>query len=300
MATNLPHRSAEQTIPKNSETHRALNVGDMAILNAAVNGNHGFAANNFGYVGEEPYVSERGYCIVLSTPDAFSQIPGGDIYHGVLRNAMETRTREFSGVTSQVTTQFAEVTWQGGQTLSVPSGSTRQFGTISHRLYDLRGELISSMVDVWQNYLLNDPNLTHPRIITLDYTGDLLLDEISMACCYIEPDKTLREVRRVCVSLAMMVRTGPQFEIAYNVDNTQGNMRDMTLDFTGLFEFNTAAAREIGKACLKRLPFYNDNAKLAPEGFKTPTARLEAMSQGGIVNQMRKMASSINKTTTLY
>lgn len=300
MASNYPHRTSDMLVPRNSEIYQMMDIGDQAVLNAATNGNHGYAANNFGYVQEEPYISERPYCVVLSTPEAFSNIPGGDALHGVLRNAMETRTRSFSGVSSQTTVQFAEVTWQGGQTLSVPSGATRQFGSINHNLYDLRGEEISRMIDIWQTYLLKDPVILHSKIITLDYSGDLLLDEISMACCYFEPDKNFKDIRRACVSLAMMPRNGPQYEMSYNVDDTAGQMRELSLEYTGLFEYNTHAAREIAKSCLKRLPIYNDSAKMAPEGFRTPTARLQSLSSGGIVNQMQQAAKSIQTGSTLY
>lgn len=295
MSTNLPHRTADMIVPRNSDLYRNMDVGDQAVLNAATGGMHGYAANNFRYVQEEPYISERPYCIVLSTPDAFSGIPGGDLLHGVLRNVMETRTRSFSGVTSQTTTEYVDVTWQGGQTLSVPSGASRQFGTINHTLLDLRGEEISRMIDTWQEYLLKDPVIRHAKIITLDYAGDLLLDEISMACVYFEPDKNFRDIRRACVSLAMMPRTGPQYEMNYNVDDTAGQTRELSLEFTGLFEWNTHAAREIARSCMKRLPLYNPNGMLAPEGFRTPTARLEGLDNNGLAKLMAAEAKKVEK-----
>lgn len=295
MSSNYPHRTNEMLVPRNSPYYKSVDVGNQAVLNAANLGQHGFAANNFGYVNEEPYISERPYCVVLSTPAAFSDLPGGDIYHGVLRNFMETRTRKWSGVSSRTTTLYVDITWQGGQTLSAPSGASRQFGTISHEGLDLRGEQISTTFNIWQEYLLKDPVILHPKIITLNggYTGDLLLDEISMACVYFEPDKTWKDVRRACVSLAMMIKDGPQFEMEYDVDSTAGKTRELSPEFTGLFEWNTYPAREIARNVMKRMPLYNPAGQGVPEGFGSPTATLESIKDNGLIEVMKKEASKV-------
>lgn len=294
MASNLPHRNSSMLVPKSSDFYKNVDVGDQAMLNAAGGGTNGFAPNNYGYVQEEPYVSERPYCAVLSTPEAFSSIPGGDALHGVLRNVMESRTRSWSGVSSRTTTEFVEVTWQGGQTLSVPAGASRQYGSISHELIDLRGEQISRTIDIWQEYILMDPTIRHPKIITLgSYSGDLLLDERSMSCVYFEPDPLFRDVRRACVVLAMMVKDGPQYEMAYSVDDTAGKMRELTLEFTGLFEWNTAAAKTIARNVMKRMPLYNPAGKSVPSGFEQPTARLNSLKDGGVVNLMEAEAKTV-------
>lgn len=294
MASNLPHRTADMLVPRNSDLYKNVDVGNQAMLNAATGGQYGFAPNNYRYVQEEPYVSERPYCVVLSTPEGFSSLPGGDELHAVLRNVMESRTRSWSGVSSRTTTEFVDVSWQGGQTLSVPAGASRQFGSISHELLDLRGEEISRTVDIWQEYLLSDPAIRHPKIITLkDYSGDLLLDERAMSCVYFEPDPTFRDVRRACVVLAMMVKDGPQYEMGYSVDDTAGKTRELTLEFTGLFEWNTAAAKTIARNAMKRMPLYNPNGKSVPKGFESPTARLEGLNEGGIVNLMADEAKQV-------
>lgn len=293
MSTYLPHRTSDMLVPRNSDIYKNMDVGNQAMLNAASAGQHGYAPNNYRYVQEEPYVSERPYCVVLSTPDAFSYIPGAENFHGVLRNVMESRSREWSGVSARTTTEYVDVTWQGGQTLSVPAGASRQYGSISHGLLDLRGEEISRMVDVWQEYLLQDPGIRHPKIITVPgYTGDLLLDERAMSCIYFEPDPVFRDVRRACLVLAMMVKEGPQYEMAYSTDDTTGKTRELSLEFTGLFEWNTAAAKTIARNVMSRMPLYNPNGKSVPVGFGDVSARLTS-TEGGIVNLMTQEAKTI-------
>ena len=289
----LPQRFADQIVPKNSDIYKNMDIGNQAMLNAATSGQHGYAADNYRYVGEEPYVSERPYCIPLSTPEGFSYIPGAEQFHGVLRNVMETRSRSWSGVSSRTTTEFVEVTWQGGQTLSVPAGASRQFGSITHECLDLRGEEISRMIDVWQEYLLYAPDIRRPKIITVPgYTGDLLLDERSMSCIYFEPDITARTVRRACLVLAMMIKEGPQYEMAYSTEDTAGKTRELSLEFTGLFEWNTLAAKTIARNVMARMPLFNPSGKSVPAGFGAPTARLDA-APGGLINIMTREAKTV-------
>lgn len=288
-----PHRTSDMIVPRNSDIYKNMDVGNQAMLNAATSGQHGYAANNYRYVQEEPYVSERPYCVVLSTPEAFSQIPGGEEFHGVLRNVMESRSRSWSGVSARTTIEYVDVSWQGGQTLSVPAGASRQYGSITHELLDLRGEEISRMIDVWQDYILVDPGIRHPKIITIPgFTGDLLLDERSMSCIYFEPDPIFRDVRRACLVLAMMIKDGPQYEMSYSTDDTAGKTRELSLEFTGLFEWNTAAAKEIARNVMKRMPLYNPNGKSVPVGFGDVSARLTSQP-GGIVNLMTNEAKTV-------
>lgn len=293
--TNYPHRESDMIVPRNDGIYSAIDIGNQVVLNAGTGGEHGYAPDNYRYVQEEIYLAQRPYCVVLSTPEAFSSIPGGDTLHAVIRNIMETRTRSFTGVSSQTTTEYVDVSWQGGQRLSVPAGATRQFGTISHTFFDLRGELPSKVIKIWQEYLLMDPTILHPKIITLDYSGDLLLDERAMACVYIEPTVNMKDVAHSCVSLAMMVRNGPQFEMSYNVDDTAQRSREITLEFTGLMDFDSVASKNIARACLKRLPLYSPDYMDAPEGFKKPTARLEGIGSGGIVEAMNNAAKRVVK-----
>ena len=93
MSSNTPHRDNKMLLPGNSDFQRAFDIGNTPVINAANGGQYGFAPNNFRYVQEQPYVSQRPYCVMLSTPSAFSAMPGGKELHGLLRAYMETRSR---------------------------------------------------------------------------------------------------------------------------------------------------------------------------------------------------------------
>lgn len=293
MASNFPHRDNLTLMPGNSDFKRAFDIGNTPVINAANGGQYGFAPNNFRYVQEQPYVSQRPYCVNLSTPAAFSNLPGGKDLHGLLRAYMETRSREWSGLTVRTSVDYHDITWAGGSTLSFPVGSTRQFGSISHMALDPEGETFSKMFDTWISYLLSDPTIRHPKIITLGYSGELLLDEISMSSVYFEPTRNWQDVRHAVIVLGQMPKEGPNYEFSFNVEQSSGQVREISTEFTGLMEFDTLAAKEIARAVMKRMPLYNPGGRAAPSGFKTVTANLAAIKDNGIVDTMNKDARTI-------
>lgn len=295
MSTNFPHRDNLTVLPGNSDFQRAFDIGNTPVINAAHGGQYGFAPNNFRYVSEQPYVSQRPYCVNLSTPAAFSALPGGRELHGLLRAYMETRSREWTGLTVRTSMDYHDITWAGGSTLSFPVGSTRQFGSISHMALDPEGESFSKMFDTWISYLLNDPVIRHPKIITLGYTGDMLLDEISMSSVYFEPTRNWQDVRHAVIVLGQMPKDGPQYEFGFNVENSSGAVREINTEFTGLMEFDTLAAKEIARAVMKRMPLYNPGGRGAPAGFKQPTATLQGIQNNGLIDIMTKDKRSIQQ-----
>lgn len=295
MSTNFPHRDNKMIMPGNSDFQRAFDIAGGAVINAANGGQYGFAPDNFRYVQEQPYVSQRPYCVVLSTPSAFSSLPAGDKLHGLLRSFMETRSRNWGGLTSRTTVEYHELTWAGGSTLSFPIGSNRQLGNVTHMALDPEGESFSKTMDTWISYLLSDPIIRHPKIITLNYNGDLLLDEVTMACVYFEPKRNWKDVAHAMVVLAMAPKDGPQYEFGFDVEQTGGRVREISTEFTGLIEFDTHAAKEIARNAMKRMPLYNPSGRKAPLGFMNPTATLQGLRDGGITEMMKQAKGEVVK-----
>lgn len=292
-STNYPYRDNLTLMPGNSDFVRAFNLQNVPVINAANGGQYGYAPNNFRFVQEQPYVSQRPYCVNLSTPAAFSFLPGGEELHGLLRSYMETRSRNWSGLSVRTSVDYHDITWAGGATLSFPVGSTRQFGSISHMALDPEGESFSKLMDTWISYLLQDPVIRHPKIITLNYPGGLLLDEISMSSVYFEPSRNWEKPRHACLVLAQMPKEGANYEFSFDVDNASGQVREINTEFTGLMEFDTLAAFQIAEAVMKRMPLYNPGGRGAPAAFKQPTATLQGIQNNGLIDIMNKDARSI-------
>lgn len=281
-ATDYPHRTDRTVVPRSHEFYRTFDIGDQAVLNATTGGNYHAVPDNMNYVQEEIYVSQRPYLTVLSLPSALEHLPAGRDIMGCLRSFMESRARTWGGITSRKSYEYQDITWGGGQTLSIPTGVTRQFGQLAVSGYDNRGEMVSRAFDVWGDYLIADPTMSGlPKIVTTNYPGDLLLDERSMSVNCWEPDIMWRDIRRAVLILAAMPREGVSYTMDFDVERLVGQVREISPEFTGLFEYNTYAAKAIARAAQGRMPMSNPAGRVPPSGFMQPTATLQDLSRDG-------------------
>ena len=148
-------------------------------------------------------------------------------------------------------------------------------------------------METWVQYLIHDPVILHPKAITLNYPGDLLLDETSMASIYFEPTRNFKEVRHAALVLAQMPRETPSIEMSFDIDQTAGRIREVNTEFTGLIEFDTYAAKQIAKAMMQRMPLYNPDGRDAPPGFKTPPATLQGLRDNGVQDLMQQEKKTV-------
>lgn len=284
MATNYPYRDNNTLVSANSDFVTALGLENRPVVNGPAGGQYGFAPNIYRFVNESPHVQQQGYCILMASPTFFDKLPGGSFLHSLLKSMMENRSESFEGVTYKRETEFAELKF-GGRTMSVPVGGSISYGTPVHNLTDVEGEIYTKLISIWTQYGLFDRTIGHPKLVTLDDPGDMLIDELSAAACYFEPTKNGKDIAHACFSAAMMPKDTPQIEIRRNLEEA-GNLRKMAVEYTGLFEFDTLAAFQIARALLKRMPWFNPDGRSAPEAFMNRTATLESLVDVGTIEQM--------------
>lgn len=291
MATNYPHRDNDTLLSANNDFVQALGMENRPVVNGPRGGQHGWAPDIFRYVVESPHIQQQGYCILMSAPEFFNKLPGGTFLTSLLKSMMENRTESFEGVTRKMETEFAELKW-AGRTMSVPVGGTISYGTPVHNLTDVEGEIYTKLIEIWTQYGMYDQTIGHAKLVTLDDPGDMLIDEIAASCCYLEPTKNCKDVSHACIAVAMMPKDTPQIEIRRNREEA-GNLRKISQEFTALFEFDSLAAKQIARALLVRMPWYNPDGRAAPEGFKNRTAALESLVDVGTIEQMVEQSNLV-------
>ena len=74
--TNLPHRGDTTLLGSSDPFVQAMDMERRTVVNANEGGMYGWAGNVFEYLSAQPHVSQQSFCIVLSTPAAFSRLPG--------------------------------------------------------------------------------------------------------------------------------------------------------------------------------------------------------------------------------
>ncbi len=292
MATNAPHRDNATLVPSSAAWFDAQGIQDRPVVNPSKGGQYGWAPDTYAYVSEHPHVQQQTWCVLLSSPAFFSKLPAGQMFHSLCKSWFETRSREISGISERIEVEFAEQRFSG-RTMAVPSGGTRTLGQISHQGVDPEGEVFTKLFRTWVLYGLNDPDLGHPRLVTLDDPGDMLIDQISASMIYFEPTRNMRDIAHAALVVGAMPRNTVEIQMRRNREES-GQMRDINMEFTGLIDFDTEAAIGIARSMLSRMSTFNPSARVAPAGFSTPTSVLSSLTDTGVLNQLATQASRVS------
>lgn len=295
MSTNYPHRDDDTLQSASDPFVEAMDLSKRPVINGEKGGQWGWAGNIFEYVSSQPHIEQQAWCVTLSTPGAFSKLPAGMALHSLCKAFFENRTVSFDGLREQTQVSFGEIKWDG-TTLSVPSGSTRSLGNPTHVVNDVEGESFTKMIDVWVRWLMMDPKLQAPKIVTLDDPGDMLIDDISAACIYWTPTRNMRDIAHAQLVVGMMPRETVAIELRRNKED-EGQIRVINTEFTGAVEHDTYAVKEIARAMLAQMPLYNPDAIEAPDGFKERTSILKSLTDSGTIERMQQQeATTVSET----
>lgn len=289
--TNFIHRQDDTLMGKSDPFITALGLEDRVVLNGEKGGQHGFSDDFYNYLNSEPHIQQQGFAVVLSTPAALSRLPSGDRLHALVKAMIENRSESFEGLTLNVENQFEEVVWTGKK-MSVPSGASRSIGEVTHNIVDIRGEVFTKVIKIWGDWLMMDPDLQFPKIITLDDPGDILLDDRSASIVYFEPTENFRDVSHAALMVGAMPKNQVPIEIKRNKEE-EGQMRRIGLELTGLVEFDTLAAKTIARKMMSLMPLFNPSGIMPPQGFMQRTAAVESATEAGTIENMIRLKSTV-------
>jgi len=289
--TNLPHRTPNTLLPQSDPFVQAMDIGDRPVINPVEGGQYGWAGNIFNYVGTHPHVSQQAFCVVLSTPAAFSRLPAGDQLHSLCKSWFENRTRIFDGLSDQTQISYSDMRWTGHR-MAIAVGAQRTLGAVTHTGYDVEGEPFTKMFKVWTSWLVMDAEILNAKLVILDDPGDMLLDETGYSAIYFEPTRNWKDVAHAALLVGGQPTQNVQITLRRNKDE-ENQIRDIAMEMTGVIEFDTYAVIEIARQIMKLMPLYNPSATTAPTGFTQRTAAVEN-SQAGTIENMIEQSTNID------
>lgn len=295
--TNLPHRGDTTLLGSSDPFVQAMDMDRRTVVNANEGGMYGWAGNVFEYLSAQPHVSQQSFCIVLSTPAAFSRLPGGSQLHALCKAFFENRSQSFEGLRDSTEISFGQMEWTGHR-LSVPTGATRSLGEVTHNAYDVEGEVFTKMLKVWSQWLVMDPEILNAKLVLMDDPGDMLLDETSYSAIYFEPTRNMRDVSHAALLVGGQPKNTVPIELKRNKAE-ENQIRQIQMEFTGVVEFDTYAVKQIARQMLSLLPLYNPDAISAPPGFQQRTATLESLTNSGTIERMTQERASVTNANYL-
>lgn len=292
MSTNAPHRTNATLLSASDAFVKAMDLSARPVINGTVGGMWGWAGNIFEYVSAQPHIQQQSFCVVLSTPSFFSKLPGGNALHSLCKAFFENRTQSFEGLTEQTEVNFGEIRWAGGHVLSVPAGSTRTLGVPNHTVIDAEGEPFTKLIKTWVHWGLMDPQILNAKLVTLQDPGDMLIDDVSASVIYFEPTRNLRDIAHAQLAVAVMPKNTVRIELRRNKED-EGKIRIINQEFVAAIESDTLAVKEIARAMLKQMSFYNPDAIAAPTGFKDRTSILKSLTDSGTIERMKAQKAQV-------
>jgi hypothetical protein len=289
--TNYPHRTDTTLMPASDPFVEALDLGNRPVIDGDAGGMYGWAGNIFEYMSAQPHVSQQGWCIVLSTPAFFSRLPGGNKLHSLCKAFFENRSQEWSGIRDSTEINFGSMEWTGHK-MSVATGATRSLGSVTHKAYDVEGEVFTHMLKTWSRWGVMDPEILNAKMVILDDPGDMLLDDTSYSAIYFEPTRNMKDVAHAAILVAGQPTTTVPIEIKRNKAD-ENQIRSIEMEFTGVIEMDTLAVKQIARKMLQLLPLFNPDAVTAPAGFQERTSVLENLAAAGTIERMTMAKATV-------
>lgn len=292
MATNAPHRTSSTLLSASDAFVESMGLENRPVVNGTVGGMWGWAGNIFEYVSAHPHMQQQSWCVLLSTPAFFSKLPAGNQLHSLCKAFFENRTQTFEGLYEQTEVNFGEIKWAGGHTLSIPAGSTRSLGVPSHQVIDAEGEVFTKMIKTWVHWGLMDPQIQSAKLVTLADPGDMLIDDIAASAIYFEPTRNLKDIAHAQLAVGIQPKNTVRIELRRNKED-EGKIRVINQEFVAAIESDTLAVKEIARAMLRQMSFYNPDAIAAPAGFKSKTSILTSLTDSGTIERMKSQSAQV-------
>ena len=191
--------------------NKAFSRGRTAYMVDPRNGGqHGYAPDLRSWISNAAYVQHHTFCILLEAPRFFRFMNEQDVHVGTLRAMLELHSRSIEGLNSTVTAEFAGTPVGGaGEEQEELVDMKRAPSKPVHTLHEKAGRPFQNFLEFWMTYGGMDPASKVANVGTLagNRPTDMLPDEYTATCLYIEPDPLHRKVMKSWLCTNMFPRS---------------------------------------------------------------------------------------------
>lgn len=255
------------------------------MLDLTFGGQMGYAPDLTQWVSNQNYVRKNLFCLLLEAPKFFDYMPNPKTWVSTLRALVELHPRTIEGLNAGLTVEVTETPIGGGGeqqqdfTNVTRARSQPVFG------YDEKyGMPIQTFLTDWISYGLMNPDSKTANIGTLEtnFPRDMLADQYSMTCIFIEPDPTHRKVVKSWLTTNMYpLSTG---DIIGKRDiSANGETTSLSIGFTGFSQYNLGS-NILAQKLLDNINITNANPYLRPAFIDAINATVQAEAGTGYEN----------------
>lgn len=247
---------------------RAFSRGaTQPMLDLSYGGQMGFSPDLREWVSNAAYVRRNVFCLLLEAPKAFTRLTdqNPDIWNRCLRALLELHPRTIEGLNAGLTVETAETpVGGGGEVQEEFTNVTRARSQPVFTFDEKYGMPIQTFLYNWITYALMDPESKIANMGTLasNFPPDMLPDQYTATCIFIEPDPTHRKVVKSWLCTNMFPKgTG---DILGSRDITSPmQLQQLNIEFTALTQFGLGV-NQLAQRLLDNINITNANPYFRP------------------------------------
>lgn len=262
------------------------------MLDMTYGGQMGYAPDLTQWVSNQNYVRRNLFCLLLEAPRFFKLMPNPEIWTSTLRSLLELHPRTIEGLSAGLTVEVTETPiGGGGEQQQDFTNVTRARSQPVFGFDEKYGMPIQTFLTDWISYGLMNPDSKIAGIGTIDaFPADMLADQYSATCIFIEPDPTHRKVVKSWLTTNMFpLSTG---DIIGKRDITaNGETSSLSIGFSGFSQYNLGS-NILAQKLLNNINITNANPYLREAFVSDISSDVNAAANTGYRNN----AQTLGKT----
>lgn len=254
------------------------------MLDPSFGGQMGFSPDLREWVSNAAYVRRNVFCLLLEAPRAFTRLTdkNPDIWVRATRALFELHPRTIEGLNAGLKVETAETPVGGGGEVQEEFVDVRRERSQPVFTFDEKyGRPIQTLLQNWITYALMDPESKVANMGTLEsgYPSDMLPDQYTATCIFIEPDPTHRKVVKAWLCTNMFPKgTG---DILGSRDlNSPMQLQQLSIEFTALTQFGLGVD-QFAQKLLDNINITNANPYLRPAHIQEVSADVATHTETG-------------------
>lgn len=251
------------------------------MLDLTYGGMHGYAPDLTEWVSNAAYVRRNLVPILMEAPRFFRYMPNPEKYIQTLKALVELHPKTIEGLNAGLTVETATTpVGGGGEEQDEFTDVKRARTTPSFSYHEKYGMPIQTFLRDWITYGLMDPDSKVANVGTLPgmRPQDMLPDQYTMTCLFIEPDPTHRKVLKSWLVTNMFPKgTG---DITGKRDLTSASeLLELNIEFTGVAQYGLGPDL-LAQRILDNININNANPYLRAAFLDGIDADVEAQARG--------------------
>lgn len=219
-------------------SHSMNPEGVTRLMDPLVGGQNGPTTDPLNWMAADDYTRQNMVCVMIKEPTLMQYMPDGLNRVAMLKAIFELLPTGITGLTSTVTAEYAETNvGHAGELHHTLTRVSRAASVPVFTVPEKPGLMIAKFMTDWLEYLGQDPETNHPKLITsAEWEGagspEFTADGRTAVCLFYEPSIELNAITWAWLTVNMMPKTGGVIE-GTRTTNAGREVVEQSIEFTG-------------------------------------------------------------------